>query len=116
MTSPTGLFILPRMNLDDDQVEELRKWASGLSDDPRVEVRAAGKALLMLAGDLQAARSQLLEERLIRQALEERAQQEEARSQRALFPDLMTRIRRRARSESEPTPAEEAPPADLSET
>lgn len=111
-----GSSFLPRMSLDDDQVEELRKWASGLSDDPRVEVRAAGKALLMLANDLQAARSQLLEERLIRQALEERALQEEARSQRVLLPELMARIRRRARGESERQPADEPAPADLTET
>lgn len=104
------------MSLDDDQVEELRKWASGLSDDARVEVRAAGKALLMLANDLQAARSQLFEERLIRQALEERALQEEARSQRTLFPELMTRIGRRTRSESEQPAADDAAQVDLSET
>jgi hypothetical protein len=85
------------MSLDDGQVEELRKWAVGLSDDARPEVRAAGKALLMLAGDLQAARSQLLEERLILRALEERTQQEEPQPQSGLISDLMRRLSRRRR-------------------
>jgi hypothetical protein len=56
--------------VDDGQVEELRRWAQGLSTDERAEVHAAAKAILMLADDLQATRSQLLEERMIREALE----------------------------------------------
>jgi hypothetical protein len=56
--------------VDDGQVEELRRWAQGLSTDDRPEVHAAAKAILMLADDLQASRSQLLEERMIREALE----------------------------------------------
>lgn len=58
--------------MDDDQVGELRSWAAGLATDSRPEVKAAAKAILLLADDLQAARSQLLEERLIREALESR--------------------------------------------
>jgi hypothetical protein len=71
--------------VDDGQVEELRKWALGLSADGRPEVRAAAKAILLLADDLIAARSQLLEERMIREALE--AQQED------LDRDLLGRLR-----------------------
>ena len=56
--------------MDDGQVGELRRWAEGLSSDTRPEVKAAAKAILLLADDLEAARSQLLEERMIRQALE----------------------------------------------
>lgn len=63
--------------MDDDQVGELRSWAAGLADDTRPEVKAAARAILLLADDLEAARSQLLEERLIRQALEERQPPEE---------------------------------------
>jgi hypothetical protein len=58
--------------MDDSQVEELRRWAVGLSNDPRPEVKAAAKAILMLTDDLRAARSQLWEERMIREALEAR--------------------------------------------
>jgi hypothetical protein len=57
--------------LDDDQVAELREWAKGLAEDDRPELRAAAKAILLLANDLLAARSQLVEDRWIKQALEE---------------------------------------------
>jgi hypothetical protein len=57
--------------LEHDQVAELQNWARGLVDDERPEVRAAAKAILLLADDLVAARSQLLEHAWIKQALEE---------------------------------------------
>jgi hypothetical protein len=38
--------------VDDEQVGELRKWAKGLVEDERPEVRAAAKAILLLADDL----------------------------------------------------------------
>lgn len=58
--------------MDDAQVEELRRWAVGLAEDDRPELRAAARAIFLLAADVEAARSQLLEDRLIRQALEAR--------------------------------------------
>ena len=64
--------------MDDAQVEELRRWAKGLSTDSRPEVKAAAKAITLLSEDVLAARSQLLEERLIREALEARDAREEA--------------------------------------
>ena len=57
--------------LEHDQVAELQNWARGLVDDERPEVRAAARAILLLADDLVAARSQLLEHAWIKQALEE---------------------------------------------
>jgi hypothetical protein len=77
--------------VDDGQVEELRKWALGLSADGRPEVRAAAKAILLLADDLIAARSQLLEERLINEALE--AQQQDAEGGSDVTRDLVGRLR-----------------------
>ena len=71
--------------MENGQVEELRRWAEGLSTDNRPEVQAAAKAITMLADDLDAARSQLLEERMIREALE--ANQ--------LEQDLLARLRAR---------------------
>jgi hypothetical protein len=59
--------------LEDDQVEELRAWAQGLAADSDAEVRAAGKAIVLLADDLRAARSALHEERLLRRAFEDQA-------------------------------------------
>jgi hypothetical protein len=58
--------------MDDAQVAELRRWAVGLANDSRAEVKAAAKAILLLSDDLLAARSQQLEDRLIRGALEAR--------------------------------------------
>lgn len=75
--------------VDDGQVQELRRWAQGLSSDPRPEVQAAAKAITMLADDLEAARSQLLEERMIREALETRMANDEAAE---MERDLRTRL------------------------
>jgi hypothetical protein len=74
--------------VDDGQVAELRQWADGLAKDGRPELRAAAKAILLLSEDLLAARSQLLEERLIRQALETRIADDDD-----LSFDLKTRLR-----------------------
>jgi hypothetical protein len=82
-------------DVDDGQVDELRRWAQGLSSDPRVEVKAAAKAITMLADDLEAARSQLLEERMIREALESRlADEEAAEMERDLRTRLLARLSR----------------------
>ena len=76
--------------MDDAQVEELRRWASGLATDSRPEVKAAAKAILMLSDDLRAARSQLWEERMIREALEAR---DAAESPETVSVDLLGRLR-----------------------
>ena len=75
--------------IDDEQVGELRAWATDLAEDERPEVRAAAKAILLLADDLLAARSQMLEDRWIKQALEEH----EATVERTLLNRLRRRIR-----------------------
>jgi hypothetical protein len=75
--------------VDDGQVQELRRWAQGLSTDTRPEVKAAAKAITMLADDLEAARSQLLEERMIREALEGRLADDDAAE---MERDLRTRL------------------------
>lgn len=78
--------------VEDGQVEELRRWAEGLAEDERPELRAAAKAILLLAKDVEAARSQLLEERMIRQALEEQAALA-AEAERTPADDLFGRLR-----------------------
>ena len=75
--------------VDDAQVEELRRWAKGLAEDDRPELRAAARAIQLLAEDVDAARSQLLEERMIREALE--AQDREPEQE--LHEPLMDRLR-----------------------
>lgn len=79
--------------MDDAQVAELRRWAVGLSSDSRPEVKAAAKAILLLSDDLLAARSQLLEERLIREALEARDAAEDAAGSQPVARELLLRVR-----------------------
>jgi hypothetical protein len=81
--------------VDDEQVTELREWATGLAEDERPEVRAAAKAILLLANDLLAARSQMLEDRWIKQALEE----QEANVERTLLNRLRRRVQAMDQSE-----------------
>ncbi len=79
--------------LEHEQIEELRRWANGLVEDERPELHAAAKAILLLADDLLAARSQLLEDEWIKQAL---AEQEAASIERTLAQRLRRLVRARA--------------------
>jgi hypothetical protein len=38
--------------LDAEKLDLLRQWGAGLSDDPREEVRAAGRAITMLVEEI----------------------------------------------------------------
>ena len=88
--------------VDDEQVAELREWAAGLAEDERPEVRAAAKAILVLANDLLAARSQMLEDRWIKQALEE----QQASVERTLLDRLRRRVQVPSESKADPEPVE----------
>lgn len=58
-------------------------------------MKAAAKAITMLADEIEAARSQLLEERMIREALESRlAEEEAAEMERDLRTRLLARLSR----------------------
>ena len=83
--------------VDAEQVAELREWAAGLAEDERPEVRAAAKAILLLANDLLAARSQMLQNRWIKQVLEE----QQATVERTLLTRLRARVRAPGYSEGE---------------
>jgi len=78
-----------KLVLDVEQITELREWAKGLAEDDRPELRAAARAILLLAEDLSAARSQLLEDAWIKQALDEQ--------QANLDGSLLYRLRRLVR-------------------
>ena len=39
--------------LDEAKLETLRRWGLGLADDPREEVRAAGRAILLLIEEVE---------------------------------------------------------------
>jgi hypothetical protein len=94
--------MIGRSVLEDDQIEELRRWARGVAEDTRPELRAAAKAILLLADDLLAARGQLLEYRWIKWALEEH----EADMERTLRNRLRRLVHARNRSEADPETVE----------
>ncbi len=39
--------------MNEDEFDSLRRWGDALVDDPRPEVRAAGKAILLLAAEIE---------------------------------------------------------------
>jgi hypothetical protein len=39
--------------VNEDEFDSLRRWGEALVDDPRDEVRAAGKAILLLAAEIE---------------------------------------------------------------
>jgi hypothetical protein len=83
--------------LEHDQIAELQEWAKGLARDERPELRAAAKAILLLADDLLAARSQLLEDQWIKEAL-----QEQEMSMEQTLRHRLRRLLRARTSYSEP--------------
>jgi hypothetical protein len=50
--------------VDDEEFETIRRWAEGLQSDPRVELRAAAKAILMLAEEVETLQIELWNTRL----------------------------------------------------
>ena len=49
--------------LDEERLERLRGWGAGLSDDARDEVRAAGRAILLLVAEIEHLQVELWNER-----------------------------------------------------
>lgn len=47
--------------MNDEQLRELRAWAGRLAVDERAELRAAGKAIVMLADEVEALRARQLQ-------------------------------------------------------
>jgi hypothetical protein len=54
-SSATGRKLVP---VNDEQVLQLRRWAERLATDQRAEVRAAGKAIVLLTDEVKALRAQ----------------------------------------------------------
>lgn len=50
--------------MNEDEFESLRRWGVALVDDPRDEVRAAGKAILLLAAEIERLQLELWHARL----------------------------------------------------
>jgi hypothetical protein len=54
--------------MDDEQLLQLRSWAGRLASDDRVDVRAAAKAIVMLADEVEALRAELQQSEAIEAA------------------------------------------------
>ena len=50
--------------MNEDEFDSLRRWGEALVDDPRPEVRAAGKAILLLAAEVERLQLELWHARL----------------------------------------------------
>jgi hypothetical protein len=50
--------------VNEDEFDSLRRWGEALVDDPRDEVRAAGKAILLLAAEIERLQLELWHARL----------------------------------------------------
>jgi hypothetical protein len=59
--------------VDDEQLRELRRWADGLAAVESPELRAAGRAIVMLSDEVEALRAQLALEHDTAERLEEAA-------------------------------------------
>jgi hypothetical protein len=53
-TADAGRLSVPKQRLDEEKVETLRLWGEGLQNDPREEVRAAGRAITLLVEEIEA--------------------------------------------------------------
>jgi hypothetical protein len=54
--------------LDEERIELLRRWGEGLAEDGREQVRAAGRAILILIDEIDRLHADLTQERAAGQA------------------------------------------------
>ena len=54
--------------LDEQKLELLRRWGDGLAGDPREEVRAAGRAILILVEEIERLHVDVWNERSVQRA------------------------------------------------
>lgn len=81
--------------MEDEEFETICRWAEGLQSDPRVELRAAAKGILMLAAELEKLQVELWNTRLALQEARARAGEAERATEATteLEPDLKEHAR-----------------------
>lgn len=77
--------------LDEQKLELLRCWGDGLAGDPREEVRAAGRAILILVEEIERLHVDLWNERSLQRAAAVPMDDEAG----AVGPDLQSSLRAR---------------------
>ena len=63
MDSPCDPWLSPVSRLDEEKIELLRRWGEGLEHDGREELRAAGRAILLLIEEIERLHVDLWSER-----------------------------------------------------
>jgi hypothetical protein len=83
--------------MDAEKLNVLREWANGLEGDARVEVAAAGRAILLLIEEIERLHVNLWDKRLYPEvpAVQDFAQEAGQDPRPRLFETLLTRLRRR---------------------
>ena len=83
--------------IDAEKLNVLREWANGLEGDARVEVAAAGRAILLLIEEIERLHVNLWDKQLYPEvpAAEDHAQNVGQDPRPRLFETLRTRLRRR---------------------
>jgi hypothetical protein len=76
--------------LDEERLETLRTWGAGLSTSARDELRAAGKAILMLVAELDRLEADLWNARAAAKQAEVAAAAREAEAARSVPETLLT--------------------------
>ncbi len=103
--------------LDEGRIELLRGWGETLADDPRDELRAAGRAILLLIDEIDRLQSETSEERSMRSAATPHAAEADvidADVQSGLRARLAQLAGRRRGDVVGPEPADIAPPESSS--
>jgi hypothetical protein len=86
--------------LDETKLETLRKWGEGLGSDGREEVRAAGKAIVLLVEEVERLHIDLWHARG-GDVADDDEPGPEGEPSRGLFSDLRSRLMPRTREEGE---------------
>lgn len=100
--------------LDEERLETLRNWGAGLSTSARDELRAAGKAILMLVDEIDRLEADLWNARAAAKQAAVTAASEAARHQAPVAPPEPAEPAARERSE-QPARERQAPSAEPSQ-
>ena len=80
--------------LDEDKIEQLRRWGAGLSNDDNHELRATGKAILLLIEEIEGLHVDLCNAKAMPEQVEPDTGDQDARSDANLDRTLRARVRR----------------------
>jgi hypothetical protein len=80
--------------LDEDKIEQLRRWGAGLANEDNHELRATGKAILLLIEEIEGLHIDLWNAKTMPEQEQPNTDHEDARSDANLERTLLARLRR----------------------